>query len=97
MQLYGRKATKPMKAIRLFCFECMGMDRRVKKPTAPIEDVKGCTDDLCPLFEWRLGLNPYKSQKRVEIGRRLARNRTTELQSTSEISTISGQPMERSA
>jgi len=75
MQLYGRKATKPLKAIRLFCGECMGMDRRKKTPTYPVEDVRGCTDDLCPLFEWKLGINPYKSKKRVEIGRKLAASR----------------------
>jgi hypothetical protein len=59
MKLYGRKATKPLKAIRLFCFECMGMSRSDKKPKVPVEDVKGCTDDLCPLFDFRLGKNPY--------------------------------------
>ena len=71
-KLYERKATKPMKAIRLFCFECMGMSRTIKNPSAPIEDVKGCTDPMCPLFEWRLGVNPYPSKKRVELGRKLA-------------------------
>ena len=79
MELYASKATKPMKAIRLFCGECMGMDRRKKKKSYPIEDVKGCTDDLCPLFEWRFGLNPYKSKKRVEIGRKLAASRKSVL------------------
>ena len=59
MKLYARKSTKPLKAIRLFCFECMGMSRRDKKPRAPFEDVKGCTDELCPLFDFRLGKNPY--------------------------------------
>lgn len=72
MEFYSRKATKPLKAIRLFCFECMGMSRTVKKPRAPVEDVNGCTDNSCPLFEWRFGKNPYPSKKRVEIGRRLA-------------------------
>ena len=71
MQLYGRKATKPLKAIRLFCGECMGMDRRKKSPIYPVEDVRGCTDDLCPLLEWRLGVNPYKSKKRVEHGKKV--------------------------
>jgi hypothetical protein len=64
MQLYGRKATKPLKAIRLFCGECMGMDRRKKTPTYPIEDVKGCTDDLCPLLDFRLGKNPYLPKRK---------------------------------
>ena len=71
-KFYPRKATKPLKAIRLFCFECMGMSRISRKPKAPFEDVRKCSDDLCPLFEWRFGSNPYKSQSRVEAGRRLA-------------------------
>lgn len=60
MKLYGRKSTKPLKAIRLFCFECMGMSRAIDHPKAPIEDVKGCTDDLCPLLDFRFGKNPYR-------------------------------------
>jgi len=72
MQIYAVKATKPMKAIRLFCGECMGMDRRKKRKSYPIADVQGCTDPDCPLFEWRFGKNPYKSKSRVEHGRRLA-------------------------
>jgi hypothetical protein len=59
MKLYGRKSTKPLKAIRLFCFECMGMSRHLEHPKAPIEDVRGCTDDLCPLLDFRFGHNPY--------------------------------------
>ena len=75
MELYAAKATKPMKAIRLFCGECMGMDRRKKKKSYPFADVQGCTDDMCPLFEWRFGRNPYlrKSEKAVERGRELAK------------------------
>ena len=60
MKLYGRKSTKPLKAIRLFCGECMGMDRRIKNPSYPKDDVKGCTDDLCPLLDFRFGKNPYR-------------------------------------
>lgn len=63
MQLYGRKSTKPLKAIRLFCGECMGMDRRKKHPSYPFTDVKGCTDDLCPLLDFRFGKNPYHKRK----------------------------------
>ena len=79
MKLYPRKATKPLKAIRLFCFECMGMSRTMKKPKAPFVDVAGCTDEMCPLFEWRSGTNPYPSRKRVEIGRKLAARMQVEL------------------
>ncbi len=81
MNLYPAKASKPMKAIRLFCGECMGMDRRYKEKKYPIEDVRGCTDDLCPLFEWRFGRNPYhrKTQKQVESGKKLAEKRRLHL------------------
>ena len=80
-KFYPRKATKPLKAIRLFCFECMGMSRISRKPKAPFEDVRKCTDDLCPLFEWRFGSNPYKSQKRVERMREFNKKRAIQLQS----------------
>ena len=83
MNLYARKATKPVKAIRLACGECMGMDRRKKILSYPFADVDGCIDEMCPLFEWRLGKNPYKSKKRVERGRALAASRTTVGRSTS--------------
>ena len=83
MNLYERKATKPLKAIRLFCGECMGMDRQHKKAKYPIEDVKQCSAPMCPLFEWRLGINPYKSKIRVEIGRKLAEKRKLEVESKS--------------
>lgn len=63
MKLYPRKSTKPLKAIRLFCFECMGMSRAVQKPKIPLDDVKGCTDEMCPLFDFRLGRNPYLAGK----------------------------------
>jgi hypothetical protein len=61
MNFYPKKAKTPLKAIRLFCFECMGMDRRVPLGRAkkPIDDVKGCTDEMCPLFDFRLGKNPH--------------------------------------
>lgn len=74
MELYARRAKSPLKSIRLFCFECMGMTRTEKDPPKPIEDVKGCTDDLCPLFDFRLGRNTHRSvsQKQREAGKNLA-------------------------
>ena len=57
--LYPKKATKPLKAIRYFCFECMGWSRTEKDGDRPIDDVRHCTDDLCPLYEFRLGKNPF--------------------------------------
>jgi len=59
MELFARKSKRPLKAIRLFCMECMGMDRRYKNPPHPIEDIKHCTDKLCPLYDFRLGKNPF--------------------------------------
>ncbi len=73
-KLYPAKATKPLKAIRLFCGECMGMDRRKKKKTYPLTDVAGCTDELCPLYEWRFGKHPFvrRTPKQAEATRKLA-------------------------
>jgi len=59
---YPKKAKGPAKAIRLFCFECMGWDRRHKDSGKPIDDVKNCTDPMCPLFDFRSGKNPFHSR-----------------------------------
>ena len=56
---YPKKARKPLRAIRYFCFECMGWDRRSPDSGKPFEDVKNCTDPMCPLYEFRFGKNPY--------------------------------------
>ena len=56
---HRKKSKKPLRAIRYFCFECMGWNRRSKDSVKPIEDVKGCTDELCPLFDFRFGKNPF--------------------------------------
>ena len=58
-RLYPKKSRKPLKAIKFFCLECMGWDRRFKDSGKPISDVKDCTDKNCPLYEFRLGKNPY--------------------------------------
>jgi len=60
---YPRKAKSPLKAIRHFCFECMGMDRRKRNPPKPYDDVKNCTDPVCPAFDFRFGKNPYLKRK----------------------------------
>ncbi len=60
---YPRKAKSPLKAIRNFCFECFGMDRREKNPPKPYDDVKNCTDPVCPVFDFRFGKNPYLKRK----------------------------------
>ncbi len=56
---YPKKATSSLKAIRKFCGECMGMDRGSKNPPWPFDDVQKCTDPMCPLFDFRLGKNPF--------------------------------------
>jgi len=55
---YPNKSNKPLASIRLFCAECMGMSRLSKKKAIPYADIDGCTDELCPLFEYRRGKNP---------------------------------------
>jgi hypothetical protein len=78
IKLYPKKAKTPLKAIRLFCFECMGISRTIPLGRAkkPIDDVKECTDEMCPLFEFRLGKNPYLKGKKggnpaiAEIGQK---------------------------
>ena len=66
---YPKKSKSPLKAIRLNCFECAGWDRRYKDSGKPFEDVKLCTDELCPLFDFRFGKNPFV--KRVASERSL--------------------------
>jgi len=61
--IYPRKVKSPLKAIRQFCFECMGMDRRKRNPQKPYDDVENCTDPVCPVFDFRFGKNPYLKRK----------------------------------
>ena len=56
---YPRKVEGVAKAVRQFCFECCGMDRREKTPERPYFDVENCSDPMCPLFDFRAGKNPY--------------------------------------
>ena len=59
VKYYPKKSKRPLQAIRYFCFECMGWDRRSKDSGKPFEDVRHCTDDMCPLFDFRFGKNPF--------------------------------------
>ncbi len=60
MEIYPKKSRKPLEAIRFFCLECMGWSRRMRMSSdRPFEDVKHCTDLVCPLFEFRFGANPF--------------------------------------
>ena len=60
---YPKKPKRPLRAIRYFCFECMGWDRRYKDSGKPIEDVKNCTDEMCSLYDFRFGKNPFLKPK----------------------------------
>ena len=52
-----------MRSVRLFCFECMGWDRRYKDSGKPFDDVRDCTDEMCPLYDFRFGKNPFLKPK----------------------------------
>ena len=58
-KLYPKKSKKPLRAIRYQCLECCGWDRRQRAGQKPVEAVAGCTDPLCPLFDFRFGRNPF--------------------------------------
>lgn len=48
---YRARATSPLRAIRAFCVLCMG---------AQPKEVAKCSSETCPLFEFRMGKNPYQ-------------------------------------
>ena len=56
---FPKKSKAPAKAIRLFCFECNGWDRRKLDSGKPYDAVKDCVDPLCPLFDFRFGRNVF--------------------------------------
>jgi hypothetical protein len=61
---YAKKSKTPARAIRLFCYECMGADRRKKQiDLSAGYQIKNCTDFMCPLFEFRFGKNPHVNRK----------------------------------
>ena len=63
VKYYPKKSKRPLQAIRYFCFECMGWDRRYRDSGKPFEDVKQCPDEMCPLFDFRMGKNPFYNTK----------------------------------
>ena len=52
-------------ALRAFCYECMGADRQEENPTLHHDDIRNCTDPMCPLFDFRTGKNPYAAKREV--------------------------------
>jgi len=45
------KNLTPVKAIRKFCIQCAGSQKAPRK----------CTNEICPLFDFRLGKNPGRA------------------------------------
>ena len=72
---YPKKASSPLKAIKLFCRECMGMDRRKQSQIENVELVRDCTDPMCPVFDFRLGKNPFIKRVMTEEQRKAASKR----------------------
>ena len=62
-QYFPKKSNLPLRSIRYFCFECMGWDRRSKDSGKPFDDVKACTDEICPLYDFRFGKNPFHTKR----------------------------------
>ena len=48
------KPTNPVKVIRLFCKECM---------CGSSAEIANCTAPKCPLYDWRMGTNPYRKKR----------------------------------
>ena len=53
-EILKNKATTPQKAIVNFCISCMGYHKSY---------VKDCTAPDCPLYDFRLGKNPYRKSR----------------------------------
>lgn len=53
-EILVNKANSPQKAIVNFCVSCMGYHKGW---------VKECTATTCPLYEFRLGKNPYRKTR----------------------------------
>ena len=60
------KETNPVKAIRAFCLSCC-----MEQPS----EVKLCAADECPLWEFRMGKNPYRKRQMTDEQREAARLR----------------------
>ena len=74
---YPKKSKSPAKAIRLFCKECCGLDRREKTKTGLSNLIDECSDPVCPLFDFRFGKNPFYSRpadQESEVGENSGEN-----------------------
>jgi hypothetical protein len=62
--------TSPLKAIRANCVDCMGGQARL---------VSSCELAGCPLWNYRMGKNPFRTRKVSEEERERLRTRMKEL------------------
>ncbi len=70
LKLYPNKSKRPLKAIRYFCLECMGLDRILKYSRESVRGVKECKKKTCALYDFRLGTNPFKQKRELTKGLR---------------------------
>jgi len=74
-EYYPKKATSPLKAIKLMCKECMGSDRRERLKQENVDMVRNCPDPMCPLFDFRMGKNPFLRGNMTEDQKKAASTR----------------------
>jgi hypothetical protein len=72
--VYKKLCTTRKEAIRIFCMECMGMDRREPMPKSfDVRGIRECPDSECPLFPFRSGGNPFSNRKGNKAALEIAR------------------------
>lgn len=79
---FPKKSKSPLQAIKLFCRECQGMDRRKQAQVENVELVRECTDPMCPLFDFRLGKNPFHRRIMSEDQKKAASARLSMMRRT---------------
>jgi hypothetical protein len=63
----SKKQKSPVKAIREFCIECMGGRGTGQNYSKLITE---CSSSDCPLYDFRLGKNPFHTQNLSEEERK---------------------------
>lgn len=58
------KQTKPLKAIRCMCISCMGGDTMQDCK----ELIRDCASHDCPLYDFRMGVNPHHGHTGTAVG-----------------------------
>ena len=72
---YPKKAKTLLRSIKLFCKECMDMERSEPVTHENIELVRECHNPMCPLFDFRMGKNPFAQRTLTEKEKDVARTR----------------------